>query len=143
MVKVAAHKIAVELVVCVPLVIAFTPAVASAEVIGMVASVPEIWATAFIPGVLGLLAWRFLPRGLSPILGPAIAVIGSWPLFGIFGEIADPVMGPNIIAEAGKAYVLHFWAAVGVMILLHAIGVVLWVRRSPNKRFQRTAEVSD
>jgi hypothetical protein len=83
-----------------------------------------IWTWALFGGVLGALGWRF--RWWA---GAALAVLPAVYFIGRHFELSDPYLGPAIVAEAGRRYVLFSYGAVAVFTLLHVAGWLLFRRR--------------
>ena len=111
-----------------------SPMMAFAEVMDKEASPPQIWAMALVPGLIGLLCLRFLPRAAAAVVGLVTAAVGGIFLCSVYVEIADPHVGPAIAAEASHGYVFQFWAAAVVFVALEAVGLFIWARRLSAKR---------
>ena len=75
-----------------------------------------IWGAATLLGLVGFAAAR-LRRWL---VIPALALI-AWTRL---GELADPTVGPSIIQEAGRGYLVQSCAAVALAVILSVLGLV-------------------
>jgi hypothetical protein len=106
------------------------PALAFAEVMDKEPPASEFWIRTVPFAILGLLAWRYLPRVLALTAGSVSVLIGGVYLLLVLTEITDPFVGPAILEEAGWGYVLQYWGALFLFVVLEAIGVVAWRRRS-------------
>jgi len=115
-----------------------TPALAFAEVMDKEPAPSEFWIWAVYAGALGLLAWAFLPRVVASVGGGITLVVGGVYLLGTLSEILDPIVGPAIAAEAGAGYAQQFWGALVAFVVLQTVGILVWWRRSPNKRVNLT-----
>src|SRR2546426_11784178 len=89
------------------------------EVMDEVRPPRSVWGAALLPGVGGFAAARF--RRWVPL--PALAVI-AFLAYSQLSELADPVVGPAIIQEAGRGYLIHSCAAVALAVLLSVLGLV-------------------
>jgi hypothetical protein len=107
---------------CVAFIVVASPA--WAEVMDKEPSVGAIWGIGLLFGCIGLLAVRYYPwSGMGTLLLSSVA-------FGeIFTEIYDPYIGPAIRHEAGNAYILSAYGAVGLVVTLHLAGF-LWRGRN-------------
>lgn len=54
---------------------------------------------------------------------PALALV-AFIAWSQLGELADPVVGPAIIKEAGRGYLIQSCAAVALAVILSILGVV-------------------
>jgi hypothetical protein len=117
--------------------LAATPAVALAEVMDKEPPVSELWVWALFTGAVGLVAWSRLPRGVALLLGGVTVLAGGLQFLPVLLEVVDPFVGLAIAAEAGPGYAVHLWAAFAAFIAMQAVGVLAWMRRSPNKRVQQ------
>jgi hypothetical protein len=89
------------------------------EVINKEPSIRTVWGAALVLGLVGFVAARFRRW----LVLPTIAVIGFlayWQL----SELADPTVGPAIIQEAGRGYLIQSCVAVAVAVLLSVLGLV-------------------
>jgi len=82
-------------------------------------SLRTVWGAALLLGLVGFAAVRFRRW----LVLPALAVIGLlayWQL----SELAELAVGPAIIPEAGRGYLIHSCAAVAVAVFLAVLGLV-------------------
>lgn len=98
---------------------------AYAEVIDKVPTLPFIWGIAITSGVVCLMATYF--RRWLLIL---IALPGVW-FFNLFLEIYSPDVGPALLIEAGRSYIVQVYLAAFAVIALGALG---WILNSRKRR---------
>ena len=89
------------------------------EVMDKEPSLSTVWGAALILGLIGFVAARFRRW----LVLPALAVI-AFLAYSQLSELADPVVGPAIIQEAGRGYLIHSCAAVALAVLLSVLGLV-------------------
>jgi hypothetical protein len=77
-----------------------------------------VWGAALLLGLVGYAATRFRRW----LLLPALVLIGflAWAQL---GELADPFVGPTIIQEAGRGYLIQSCAAVALAVILAVLGL--------------------
>ena len=102
-----------------------------AEVMDKVSPLSGVWAWAAPGAILGFFACRFRPL-LGLITFPAAALRP----YGVVTEIQDPFVGPAIQTEAGFAYIVPVYAALGLVILCHVAGALLGIRRAKRRQPQ-------
>ena len=103
------------------------PDLAVAEVMDKEPTLVATWAWALIGGALGLAGWRFRWwAGVVSTLLPAAYFAG------LHFELTDPYVGPDIVKEAGRGYVLWSYCAAVVFIALHATGMWHVLRGRPH-----------
>lgn len=78
-----------------------------------------VWGTALVLGLVGFTATRFRRW----LVFPALALI-AFVAWSQLGELADPVLGPAIIQEAGRSYLIQSCAAVALAVVLPVLGLV-------------------
>lgn len=78
-----------------------------------------IWGAAVLLGVVGYYAVRFRRWLVLPAL--ALVAFLAWSQL---GELADPFVGPAIIQEAGRGYLIQACAAVALAVILPVLGLV-------------------
>src|SRR2546426_5934555 len=78
-----------------------------------------VWGAALLLGLVGFLAARFRRWLALPALG-VIGFLAYWQ----FSELADSAVGPAIIQEAGRGYLIQSCAAVAVAVLISVLGLV-------------------
>jgi len=95
-----------------------TPAIA--EVMDKEPSLSTIWVIAVVCAVFGFGAARF-----KPLLTIGTGLVAGLYLGGMVLEINEQAMGKVIIAEAGYSYPTQVYAALGFVIISHAVGFAL------------------
>jgi hypothetical protein len=103
------------------------PDVAVAEVMDKEPTLIATWAWALVGGALGFVGWRF--RWWA---GAALALLPTVHFAGLHFELTDPYVGPDIVQEAGRGYVLWSYGAAVVFIVLQVAGVWYMVRGRPH-----------
>ena len=78
-----------------------------------------IWGAAVVLGLAGFAAVRIRRWLVIPALALVAIVAWSW-----LGELVDPAVGPAIIQEAGRGYLIQACAAVALAVILVVLGVV-------------------
>jgi hypothetical protein len=107
------------------LILVLLPLPALAEVSDKVASVPQLWLTGVIAGVVALLAGRY-----RFTLGVILLPISIFLVFAGLEPVRDPFVGPAIISEQGQAYAVAAYGSAFVLLALHLAGLWLsWRRR--------------
>ncbi len=89
------------------------------EVMDKEPSLRTVWGAALLLGLVGFVAVRFRRW----LVLPALAIIGFvayWQL----GDLADPAVGPAIIQQAGRGYLIQSCAAVALAVFLSVLGLV-------------------
>jgi len=89
------------------------------EVMDKEPSIRTVWGAALVLGLVGFVAARFRRWLVLPTLA-VIGFLAYWQL----SELADPAVGPVIIQEAGRGYLIQSCAAVAVAVLLSVLGLV-------------------
>ena len=101
------------------------PLPAFAEVSDKIASIPQLWITAAVVGLVAFLASRYrLALGLVLLpVSVLLILVGLEP-------VRDPFVGPAVIVEQGQTYVLAVYGSVTILLALHLCGLWLgWRRR--------------
>jgi len=101
------------------------PAVASAEVMDKEPTIRAVWSTALLLGAAGLLTWS----RRHPILGTIAGIFAGLFVWGRHAELTDPFVGPDIVREAGKAYVTQTQSAIILCTLLNFLGLAIYIAR--------------
>src|SRR5688500_13278851 len=83
-------------------------------------SVPQIWVTAVVLGVVGFVAARWHWWAAIPFV--ALQAIGLWA---VSGELNDPFVGPAMLHEGGPALPTHLCVAAGFAAGLAILGAAL------------------
>ncbi|HEY3220682.1 MAG TPA: hypothetical protein VGJ80_08120 [Gemmatimonadales bacterium] len=78
-----------------------------------------IWGAAIGFGLVGFAAARFRRWLVIPALG-LIAIV-AWSRL---GQLADPTVGPAIVQETGRGYLIQACAAFALSVILAVLGVV-------------------
>src|SRR2546428_13551658 len=89
------------------------------EVMDKEPTLRTVWGAALLLGVVGFAAARFRRW----LVLPALAVI-AFLAYSQLSELADPVVGPAIIQEAGRGDLMHSCRAVALPGLLSMLGLV-------------------
>lgn len=82
-------------------------------------TLPTVWGVALGLGILGFAATRFRRWLVVPALG--VVAIAAWSQL---GKLADPVLGPAIMQQAGRMYLIHSCAAVALAAILPVMGLL-------------------
>jgi hypothetical protein len=83
-----------------------------------------VWASGVVFGIAGFLAWRrHMVAGAVAIAAAAIFV------WGFHWELTDPYVGPDIVREAGRGYVMQAYGSMLVCMVLHLAGIAARGRR--------------
>ena len=106
------------------MLLALLPAVAWADVMDKEPSLPGLWGWALVLGVMGFFAWR---RHLA--LGAFITFLAAVPVWAFHFELSDPYVGPAILQEAGRGYVIQAYTAMAVCAALHLAGLAALLKR--------------
>jgi len=77
-----------------------------------------IWGAAFGLGLVGFAATRFRRWLLLPAL--ALIAFVAWSRL---GKLADPILGPRIIQDVGRGYLIQSCAAVALAVILAVLGL--------------------
>src|SRR2546426_12585339 len=93
------------------------------EVMDKEPALRTVWGAALLLGLVGFLAARFRRWLVLPALG-VIGFLAYWQL----SELADPAVGPAIIQEAGRGYLIQSCAAVVVAGLVSGVGLEAQLR---------------
>ena len=96
---------------------------AYAEVIDKVPSLPFIWGIALTSGIVCLVATYFHRSLLILVAFPAM-----WFL-NLFLEIHSPDVGPALLVEAGRSYIIQAYLAALSVVALGVFGWVLNARK--------------
>jgi hypothetical protein len=107
------------------------PGAVWAEVMDKEPTVPQLWASGALFGMVGLLAWR--RHVVAGVLATAAAAIFVW---GFHFELTDPYVGPSIVREAGGGYVTQAYGSMLLCAALHAAGIAMlvWTRHDGRRR---------
>jgi len=89
------------------------------EVMDKEPTLGAIWGAASLLGLVGFAAARLRRWLVIPAL--ALIAIMAWSQL---GELADPTVGPAIIQEAGRGYLVQSCAAVALAVILSVLGLV-------------------
>ena len=108
------------------------PQVAVAEVMDKEPTLVATWAWALVGGALGLVGWRW--RWWA---GAVLVLLPAAYFTGLHFELTDPYVGPDIVREAGRGYVLWSYSAAAVFIVLQVAGVWHVVRGRPHVATRR------
>jgi hypothetical protein len=81
-------------------------------------SLLTVWLIFLSLGVVGL----FLTRLRRWLIVPALLVIAV-AAYALVVEITDPQVGPAIVQEAGRGYVIQSYIAIGVATVLTLVGL--------------------
>lgn len=100
------------------------PNAAWAEVMDKEPTLGRIWGVALVFGLAGFFAWR---RHFS--LGVVVTLLAVPFVWAFHWELTDPYVGPAILHEAGRGYVLQAYAAMLACALLHLLGVGAYIIR--------------
>ena len=107
------------------LLLVLLPLPALAEVSDKVASVPQLWLTGVLAGVVAFLAGRY-----RVALGAILLPVSMFLIFAGLEPIRDPFVGPAIISEQGQTYVVAVYGSAIILLALHLAGLWLgWRRR--------------
>ena len=93
--------------------------IAVLEVMDKEPTLGAIWGAASLLGLVGFAAARLRRWLVIPAL--ALIAIMAWSQL---GELADPTVGPAIIQEAGRGYLVQSCAAVALAVILSVLGLV-------------------
>jgi len=96
-----------------------------------------LWTVAAILSLASFALCRW--RRLATIVATPAAVIWIWMLL---PENHDLFVGPAILQELGRGYVIQTYLAAFAPLLFLVLGLV-WKRREPSKALQPTAGRSD
>jgi len=88
-------------------------------------SLLSIWAVALVLGLAGCLAWT-----RQVVLGVTATAIASVLAIGLCVELLDPFVGPAIIQETGRGYVVQVYLAILACAALHMTGFKVRHRRA-------------
>jgi hypothetical protein len=99
--------------------IAALPAAAWAEVMDKEPTLARIWGVGLLAGAVGLFAWR-----RHVVLGAVASVIAAAVAWALHAELADPYVGPAILAEAGRSYVVQAYGVMFLCAALHVAGAL-------------------
>jgi len=94
------------------------PTMAVLEVMDKEPTLLAVWGAAVLLGLVGYTAARFRRW----LVIPALAVI-AFLAWAQLGELADPTVGPAIIQEAGRGYLIQSCAAVALAVILSVLGL--------------------
>jgi hypothetical protein len=95
------------------------------EVMDKEPSLIFIWISSILLGVGGLLLSRY--RWWMTTIIIVIALILTYTQI---SELRDPSVGPNIVREAGRGYVIQSYIAAVISITLPSLGLIMKWRRS-------------
>lgn len=89
------------------------------EAIAKEPTLRTVWGAAVILGLVGFAAGRFRRW----LVLPTLAIIACLAYLQL-SEFADPVVGPAIIRQAGRGYLIQSCAAVALAVFLSVLGLV-------------------
>ena len=98
---------------------------AAAEVSDKIASQPGLWVTGLVVGTIA-----FIAGAIRPLLGVLVGGFALFLAWGTHSIVADPHIGPAVLAEQGRAY---WWAVYGssaLMLCLTVVGVAVGLHRA-------------
>jgi hypothetical protein len=98
--------------------------VAHAEVMDKEPALSQVWLVALPVALLSFVACRYNPLFALLTLPVPLLFLSS-----LVPEVADPWVGPSIIAEAGWPYVVGCGGAVILVAAAHLFGAFQWRRR--------------
>jgi hypothetical protein len=105
--------------------------IALLEVMDKEPSLPGIWLGAAVFGALGFFSGR---RWIWP--GVLLLAFELFAFSGMHAELTDPYVGPAILKEAGRGYVVQSYVAAGLCILATAVGLAWGILRWSRVRMQ-------
>lgn len=118
---------------CIGWIVGLTwPCVALAEVMDKEPSLRTLWTNALLIGVAGAVAWAW--RTWSGVI---MSLVALWFALSVVTRFTDPWVGPAILAEAGRGYLVQSYAAVLACVALHTLGASWRLRRSTRSRIER------
>ncbi len=94
------------------------------EVMDKESSLVQIWLESLVLGIGGFLLSRY--RHWLVLVPLPIALLVAWLQI---SELRDPVVGPQILREAGHGYVVQSYIAVAIAVVLPPIGAILGWKR--------------
>ena len=107
------------------LLLILLPLPALAEVSDKVASIPQLWISGTLAGIVVFLASRY-----RFALGAILLPVSAFLVFAGLEPIRDPYVGPAIAAEQGQIYVVSVYGSAIILLGLHLVGLCLgWRRR--------------
>ena len=106
-------------------VLALMPNIGWAEVMDKEPSVVQLWGIGLIWGLVGLLAWRW-----RVLAGVAATLLGVPLVWAFQWELTDPSVGASIRHEGGQGYVAHAYASMAACLVMHVVGLALWLIRT-------------
>ena len=89
------------------------------EVMDKEPSLLTVWGAALALGVIGFVAARLRRWLVVPTLG--VVAVAAWIQL---GKLADPLLGPAIMQEAGRSYLIHSRAAAALAAILPVLGLL-------------------
>jgi len=78
-----------------------------------------VWGAALALGVIGFAAARLRRWLVVPAQG--VVAIAAWIQL---GKLADPLLGPAIMQQAGRSYLIQSCAAVALAAILPVLGLL-------------------
>ena len=96
------------------------PLPAFAEVSDKVASIPQLWITAAVAGSVAFLAGRY-----RFVLGVVLFPISLLLILSVLEPVLDPFVGPAIVLEQGRSYLVAAYGSIALLLALHVAG--LWL----------------
>jgi hypothetical protein len=99
------------------------PSAVWAEVMDKEPTLTQVWVVGAVAAVLGFLAWR---RHL--VLGVAASLLAAVPAWALHQELADPHVGPAILEEAGRSYVIQAYGVMLLCVALHLAGAAVGIQ---------------
>jgi hypothetical protein len=77
----------------------------------------QVWVLGAVAAILGFVAWR-----RHFMLGTAVSLVAAVLAWSLHQELADPHVGPAIVAEAGRSYVIQVYGVMLLCVALHVAG---------------------
>ena len=105
------------------------PCLAFAEVMDKEPSLRAVWTNALVIGVAGAVAWTW--RAWAGVI---LSLVAIWFAISVVTRFTDPWVGPAILAEGGRGYLIQSYAAVLACVALHTLGASWRLRRSTRSR---------
>ena len=106
------------------LLLVLLPLPALAEVSDKVASIPQLWLTGVLGGVVAFLASRY-----RVALGVILLPVSLFLIFVGLEPVRDPYVGPAVVSEQGQIYVVAVYVSAILLLALHLAGLWLGWRR--------------
>ena len=94
------------------------PTLAVLEVMDKEWSLLTVWLVFLVLGAAGFFLTRFRRWLIVPAL--LVVAVAAW---GLIGELTDPFVGPAIVQEAGRGYVIQSYLAIVIATALTIAGL--------------------